>query len=214
MNPEEETNKEEGVEVEVEVVRTWEWFFRHDLRSSVRRSRAIPDMVSLSLSLSLCFSSESRTSLAPSQLSGSEFNEQHLRSYLFPLSLCVVLMIWGCGGAKEAASILSNAASIETYGPDSIFDSRDCSSLKTSIDGDDDNKGKRVGSVSNSSSSAVVIEVGSEDEEEGHEREGSRTTMMKKRSSKIFGFSVTFPHCFPFLSVKHKTLGCPKENDE
>lgn len=61
-----------------------------------------------------------------------------------------------------------------------------CSSQKTSIDGDDD-KGKRVGSVSNSSSSAVVIEDGS-DEEDG----GGR---IKKRgsnsSSKIFGFSVT-----------------------
>ncbi|KAI4314985.1 hypothetical protein L6164_027839 [Bauhinia variegata] len=61
-----------------------------------------------------------------------------------------------------------------------------CSSLKTSIDGDDD-KGKQVGSVSNSSSSAVVIEDGSD--EEDAERGGSRT--FKKRSSKIFGFSVT-----------------------
>ena len=64
-------------------------------------------------------------------------------------------------------------------------ESEGCSSMKTSMDGDDD-KGKRVGSVSNSSSSAVVIEDGSD--EEDAER-GSRT--FKKRSSKIFGFSVT-----------------------
>ncbi|KAG5028741.1 hypothetical protein AAZX31_05G085700 [Glycine max] len=75
-----------------------------------------------------------------------------------------------------------------------------CSSLnKTSFDGDDDNnnnKGKRVGSVSNSSSSAVVIGDGSEEEYEEEEEDeegvgvgGGRS--MKKRSSKIFGFSVT-----------------------
>ena len=74
-----------------------------------------------------------------------------------------------------------------------------CSSLKTSIDGDDminNNKGKRVGSVSNSSSSAVVIGDGSEEEYEEEEEDeegvgvgGGRS--MKKRSSKIFGFSVT-----------------------
>nr|QNI23740.1 AP2/ERF transcription factor [Camptotheca acuminata] len=50
-------------------------------------------------------------------------------------------------------------------------------------DGVDDDKGKRVGSMSNSSSSAVVIEEGSE-EEEGVRGRG-------KRSSKIFGFSVS-----------------------
>ncbi|KAH1118814.1 hypothetical protein GLYMA_17G170300v4 [Glycine max] len=75
-----------------------------------------------------------------------------------------------------------------------------CSSLKTSIDGDDminNNKGKRVGSVSNSSSSAVVIEDGSEEEvdeeeeEEEDDEEGGVGRSMKKRSSKIFGFSVT-----------------------
>ncbi|KAH6796834.1 Integrase-type DNA-binding superfamily protein [Perilla frutescens var. hirtella] len=44
-------------------------------------------------------------------------------------------------------------------------------------------KGKRVGSMSNSSSSAVVVEDGSE--EEDADRSGGR-----KRSSKIFGFSV------------------------
>ncbi|KAI3462741.1 hypothetical protein Pfo_019404 [Paulownia fortunei] len=50
-------------------------------------------------------------------------------------------------------------------------------------EGCSDEKGKRVGSVSNSSSSAVVLEDGSE--EEDAERTGGR-----KRSSKIFGFSV------------------------
>ncbi|XP_021897522.1 floral homeotic protein APETALA 2 isoform X2 [Carica papaya] len=58
-----------------------------------------------------------------------------------------------------------------------------CSSQKTSIDGDDD-KGKRVGSVSNSSSSAVVVEDGSDDED------GSKMMVAKKRSGRIFGFSV------------------------
>ncbi|XP_057417445.1 floral homeotic protein APETALA 2-like isoform X2 [Lotus japonicus] len=76
-------------------------------------------------------------------------------------------------------------------------ESEGCSSLKTStIDGGDDEKGKRVdGSVSNSSSSAVVIEDGSEeDEPEEGEREGTKAAMMmmkKRNSSKIFGFSVT-----------------------
>ncbi|WJX60718.1 AP-2 complex subunit beta, variant 2 [Trifolium repens] len=57
-----------------------------------------------------------------------------------------------------------------------------------SIDGDEvDEKGKRVGSVSNisnSSSSAIVIEDGSEDED------GNGNGLLKKKSSKIFGFSV------------------------
>ncbi|XP_011099111.1 floral homeotic protein APETALA 2 isoform X2 [Sesamum indicum] len=47
-----------------------------------------------------------------------------------------------------------------------------------------DEKGKRVGSVSNSSSSAVVVEDGSEEED------GARGGRTRKRSSKIFGFSV------------------------
>ncbi|KAL0450372.1 UNVERIFIED_CONTAM: Floral homeotic protein APETALA 2 [Sesamum latifolium] len=47
-----------------------------------------------------------------------------------------------------------------------------------------DEKGKRVGSVSNSSSSAVVVEDGSEEED------GERGGRTRKRSSKIFGFSV------------------------
>lgn len=53
-------------------------------------------------------------------------------------------------------------------------------------EGGSDEKGKRVGSMSNSSSSAVVVEDGSE--EEDADRGGGR-----KRSSKIFGFSVA-PH--------------------
>lgn len=73
-------------------------------------------------------------------------------------------------------------------------ESEGCSSQKTSVDGDDD-KGKRVGSVSNSSSSAVVIEDGSEEEDGGR--------VIRKRGScgssgsgngnggRIFGFSVT-----------------------
>ncbi|XWS45240.1 hypothetical protein CRYUN_Cryun15aG0119300 [Craigia yunnanensis] len=65
-------------------------------------------------------------------------------------------------------------------------ESEGCSSQKTSNDGDED-KGKRVGSVSNSSSSALVIEDGSEEED------GERVkATLKKRRSKIFGFSV--PH--------------------
>ncbi|KAG5241447.1 hypothetical protein OIU76_024632 [Salix suchowensis] len=77
--------------------------------------------------------------------------------------------------------------------PDQARDdeSEGCSSQKTSIDGEDD-KGKRVGSVSNSSSSAVVIEDGSEEEDAVGEK-GNK--IIKKRSmsfssSKIFGFSV------------------------
>lgn len=50
-------------------------------------------------------------------------------------------------------------------------------------EGCSDEKGKRVGSMSNSSSSAVVIGDGSE--EDDAERKGGR-----KRTSKIFGFSV------------------------
>ncbi|XP_004511904.1 floral homeotic protein APETALA 2-like isoform X3 [Cicer arietinum] len=67
------------------------------------------------------------------------------------------------------------------------YESEGCSSIKTSNDGDevDDHhhKGKRVGSVSNSSSSAIVIEDGSEEEE------GENGTL-KKRTSKVFGFSM------------------------
>uniref|UniRef100_A0A5B6ZKX6 Putative transcription factor APETALA2 isoform X1 n=1 Tax=Davidia involucrata TaxID=16924 RepID=A0A5B6ZKX6_DAVIN len=60
-------------------------------------------------------------------------------------------------------------------------ESEGCSSP---VDGVEYDKGKRVGSVSNSSSSAVVIEEGSEDED------GERGRR-KRMSSKIFGFSVT-----------------------
>ncbi|XP_010270518.1 PREDICTED: floral homeotic protein APETALA 2 isoform X2 [Nelumbo nucifera] len=69
-------------------------------------------------------------------------------------------------------------------------ESEGCSSQKTSVDGDED-KGKGVGSFSNenSSSSALVIEDGSDEEED----RGAR----RKRSSKIFGFSVTHDdNCF------------------
>ncbi|KAK6151205.1 hypothetical protein DH2020_016137 [Rehmannia glutinosa] len=50
-----------------------------------------------------------------------------------------------------------------------------------------DEKGKRVGSVSNSSSSAVVFEDGSEEEDAA---EKIINTGGRKRSSKIFGFSL------------------------
>ncbi|QDP16876.2 hypothetical protein Tsubulata_060001 [Turnera subulata] len=75
--------------------------------------------------------------------------------------------------------------------PDQCRDdeSEGCSSQKTSVDGEDE-KGKRVGSVSNSSSSAVVIEDGSE-EEDGSGEAGGRL-LIKKRSSRIFGFSVPY----------------------
>lgn len=64
-------------------------------------------------------------------------------------------------------------------------ESEGCSSQKTnSADGDDD-KGKRVGSASNSSLSAVAIEDGSDDEDTNPNASGNR-----KRGSKIFGFSV------------------------
>jgi len=61
------------------------------------------------------------------------------------------------------------------------YESEGCSSSLN------DDKGKRVGSVSNSSSSAVVLEDGSE--EEDSDRGEGRT--LEKKSSKIFGFSVT-----------------------
>lgn len=68
-------------------------------------------------------------------------------------------------------------------------ESEGCSSPKTSDDETAaDARGKRVGSLSNSSSSPVVIEDGSDDDE------GLATAAAKlhrKRSSRIFGFSVT-----------------------
>nr|AXR86367.1 apetala2 [Kerria japonica] len=70
-------------------------------------------------------------------------------------------------------------------------ESEGCSSQKTSADGDEE-KGKRVGSVSNSSSSAVVIEEDGSDDEEDHQ--DVPTKLAKKRGGgggKIFGFSVT-----------------------
>lgn len=68
-----------------------------------------------------------------------------------------------------------------------IEDSEGCSSQKTSIDCDYE-KGKQVGSVSNSSSSAVVIENGS-DEEVG----GERGLSLEKpcNSRRIFGVSLS-----------------------
>ncbi|KAJ0096604.1 hypothetical protein Patl1_28646 [Pistacia atlantica] len=65
-------------------------------------------------------------------------------------------------------------------------ESEGCSSQKASLDGDDE-KGKRVSSISNSSSSAVVIEDGS-DEEVG----GEKGLSLQRCSSKIFG--VSLPH--------------------
>ncbi|XP_044482751.1 floral homeotic protein APETALA 2-like isoform X2 [Mangifera indica] len=65
-------------------------------------------------------------------------------------------------------------------------ESEGCSSQKTSLDGDDE-KGKRVGSISNSSSSAVLIEDGSDEEVCGEKGLG-----LQRRSSKIFG--VSLPH--------------------
>ncbi|AES94650.1 putative transcription factor AP2-EREBP family [Medicago truncatula] len=59
------------------------------------------------------------------------------------------------------------------------YESEGCSMEGDEVDVDE--KGKGVGSVSNSSSSAIVIEDGSE-EEDGN--------MTKKKSSKIFGFSM------------------------
>ncbi|KAL9461358.1 hypothetical protein AB3S75_004373 [Citrus x aurantiifolia] len=63
-----------------------------------------------------------------------------------------------------------------------IEESEACSSQKTSIDGDDE-KGKQVGSVSNSSSSAVVIENGSDEEIGASERR----LLSHSGGSKIFG---------------------------
>lgn len=72
-------------------------------------------------------------------------------------------------------------------------ESEGCSSQKTSVDGDDD-KGKRVGSVSNSSSSAVVIEDGSEEEDGGRvirKRGSSGSGNGNGNGGRIFGFPVT-----------------------
>ncbi|KAM1048165.1 hypothetical protein ACFX2I_027352 [Malus domestica] len=69
-------------------------------------------------------------------------------------------------------------------------ESEGCSSQKTSADGDEE-KRKRVGSVSNSSSSAVVIEEDGSDQEE--DQDDGPTKLAKKQGGgggKIFGFSV------------------------
>ncbi|KAL8528707.1 hypothetical protein ACS0TY_006237 [Phlomoides rotata] len=64
-----------------------------------------------------------------------------------------------------------------------MWDLNDSPDQRRGDESDSDDKGKRVGSMSNSSSSALVVDDGSE--EEDAERTGG-----KKRSSKIFGFSV------------------------
>lgn len=61
------------------------------------------------------------------------------------------------------------------------------SSRKTSFDGDDE-KGKRVGSVSNSSSSALIIEDGSDDDQVDVER-GKMIKRQGCTNKKLFGFS-------------------------
>ncbi|KAL3526799.1 hypothetical protein ACH5RR_011455 [Cinchona calisaya] len=76
-------------------------------------------------------------------------------------------------------------------------ESEGCSSP---VDGDDD-KGKRVGSVSNSSSSAIVMEDGSE-EEVGAERAGRRKRG-GNTTSRIFGFPV----------AAHDDDNCSSESD-
>ncbi|GAV88830.1 AP2 domain-containing protein, partial [Cephalotus follicularis] len=90
-------------------------------------------------------------------------------------------------GEKNLFKTSTIASSYFYYGKRRDDESEGCSSPKTSIDGDDD-KGKRVGSVSNSSSSAVVIEDGSDEEDFGER--ATNIAMKKRSSSKIFGFSV------------------------
>ncbi|GMY11795.1 floral homeotic protein APETALA 2-like isoform X1 [Fagus crenata] len=84
-------------------------------------------------------------------------------------------------------------------------ESEGCSSQKTSFDGDDD-KGKRVGSVSNSSSSAVVIEDGSDDDQVDGDR-----GKIKRHDSKLFGFSFTEsdpqPVTHQFFPVDESEMG-------
>ncbi|KAK3003543.1 hypothetical protein RJ639_019552 [Escallonia herrerae] len=65
-----------------------------------------------------------------------------------------------------------------------LNDSVESEGCSSPVDGEEGDKGKRVGSMSNSSSSAVVIEDGSE-EEDGEERANR-----KRSGSKIFGFSM------------------------
>ncbi|KAK3020019.1 hypothetical protein RJ639_004979 [Escallonia herrerae] len=66
-----------------------------------------------------------------------------------------------------------------------LNDSVESEGCSSPVDGEEGDKGKRVGSMSNSSSSAVVIEDGSEEEEDGEERANR-----KRSGSKIFGFSM------------------------
>lgn len=69
-------------------------------------------------------------------------------------------------------------------------ESEGCSSQKTSADGDEE-KGKRVGSVSNSSSSAVVVEDDGSDEEEDDDGPAKLAKTRGGGGGKIFGFSMT-----------------------
>lgn len=78
-------------------------------------------------------------------------------------------------------------------------ESEGCSSP---VEGEDD-KGKRVGSVSNSSSSAVVIEDGCSDEEVGELKGGSSRKRGTAPTSRIFGFPVT----------AHNEDNCSSESD-
>ncbi|KAK2967604.1 hypothetical protein RJ640_030475, partial [Escallonia rubra] len=66
-----------------------------------------------------------------------------------------------------------------------LNDSVESEGCSSPVDGEEGDKGKRVGSLSNSSSSAVVIEDGSDEEEDGEERANR-----KRSGSKIFGFSM------------------------
>lgn len=82
-----------------------------------------------------------------------------------------------------------------------------------SNDGDEVNeKGKRVGSISNSSSSAVIIEDGSEDEG------NNNNETLKKSNSKIFGFSMDSDHDQPpvthqFFPVEESEMVAPHGGD-
>lgn len=93
------------------VVRTWGWFFRHDLRSSVRRPRAIPPDIT----------QQHFHSLWVNSVLPSEFDKRFFSFFLFALLPCC-----GCECASEQSkrSLCIAAASSETYGPDSILDSR------------------------------------------------------------------------------------------
>ncbi|XP_031109928.1 AP2-like ethylene-responsive transcription factor TOE3 isoform X3 [Ipomoea triloba] len=73
--------------------------------------------------------------------------------------------------------------------PDQRGDDESEDGCSSPVDGDDD-KGKRVGSVSNSSSSAVVVEDASEEEEEDDDGGKNKKKKAAAAAGKIFGFSV------------------------